>query len=90
MKRVLEVAGGGSAWLLSIEGENGVIEAERASPPGSTVELVVAGAPLRLKVRQCRRVEAEAEAEPEGKARFRVEGRWVNLSRAQREDLSGR
>ncbi len=88
MTRVLEVAGGGDAWLLSIHGENGVIETERASPPGSTVELVVAGAPLRLKVRQCRRVEAEAA--PEGKARFRVEGRWVNLSRAQREDLNGR
>jgi hypothetical protein len=88
MTRGLEVAGGGSAWLLSIEGENGALETERAWPPGSTVELVVAGAPLRLKVRQCRRFEDEAG--PEGKARFRVEGRWVNLSRAQREDLSAR
>ncbi len=88
MTRALELAGGGNAWLLSIDGENGAIETERASPPGSTVELVVTGAPLRLKVRQCRRVDAEAA--PEGKARFRVEGRWVNLSRAQREDLSRR
>jgi hypothetical protein len=84
MTRVLEVAGGGSARLLSIDGEQGAIETERASPPGSTVELVVAGAPLRLKVRQCRRVEGELE----GKSRFRVDGRWVNLSRAQREDLT--
>lgn len=88
MTRLLEVAGGGSARLLSIDGENGSIETERASPPGSTVELVVAGAPLRLKVRQCRRVEGGGE--PEGAARFRVEGRWVNLSRVQREDLSRR
>lgn len=88
MTRLLEVAGGGSARLLSIDGENGTIEAERASPPGSTVELVVAGAPLRLKVRQCRRVEGDAELE--GKSRFRVDGRWVNLSRAQREDLTSR
>jgi len=83
MTRVLEVAGGGSATLLSVEGENGTIELDRASPPGSTVELVVAGSPLRLKVRQCRRVELD------GKSRFRVEGRWVNLSRAQRERLAG-
>lgn len=88
MSRTLDLASGGNAWLSKIEGENGTIETERAWPPGSTVELVVAGAALRLKVRQCRRLEAEGE--PEGKARFRVEGRWVNLSRAQRESLEGR
>ena len=82
----LEVAGGGSARLLSFEGENGALELERASPPGSTVELLVAGAPLRLKVRQCRRVQ-DGSDDP-GKPRFRVDGRWVNLSRAQREHLS--
>ncbi len=59
---------------------------ERASPPGSTVELVVAGAPLRLKVRQCRR--AESQGELESNPRFRVDGRWINLSRAQREHLN--
>ena len=82
----LEILGGGSAKLLSSEGEQGAIEMERASPPGSTVELVVAGAPLRLKVRQCRRVEAEGPLE--SKPRFRLDGRWVNLSRAQREHLN--
>jgi hypothetical protein len=79
---MLEISGGGSAKLLSSEGEQGAIEMERSSPPGSTVELVVAGAPLRLKVRQCRRVEVEGE--PESKPRFRVDGRWINLSRDQR------
>jgi hypothetical protein len=82
----LEILGGGSAMLLSSEDEQGAIEMERASPPGSTVELVVAGAPLRLKVRQCRRVEGEGQLE--SKPRFRVDGRWINLSRAQRELLN--
>ena len=82
----LEILGGGSATLVSSEGEQGAIEMERASPPGSTVELVVAGAPLRLKVRQCRRVEGEGDLE--SKPRFRVDGRWINLSRDQRLHLN--
>jgi hypothetical protein len=44
-------------------------------------ELLVAGAPLRVKVRSCRKL---PDADP---VRYRVDGRWVSLPRTQREAL---
>ena len=71
---------GGRAVIVATGIEQATIETDVVSPPGSTLELDVGG-PLGLKVRSCRRL---PEVEP---ARYRIEGRWVSLSRAQREAL---
>ena len=72
---------GGMASLVKADQEHVTLDIPWASPPGSTVELVVAGAPLGVKVRNCRKV---AGAEP---TRYRIEGRWTTLPRTQREAL---
>jgi hypothetical protein len=82
MTRKLLLASGAEVELVSMAGENATIESEVAAPPGAPLELVVLGEPARLKVRRCQRV-AEASG-----VRFRIEGRWMNLSRVQRESLS--
>ena len=72
---------GGMARLVTATTEHVTLDIPFASPPGSTIELVVAAAPLGIKVRSCRRL-----PEPEA-ALFRVEGRWVTLPRTQRDAL---
>jgi hypothetical protein len=84
MSVALELVGGKSALLVAIEGEVATVDTDAASPPGATLELLVLGAPARLKVRRCRRL-PEAVDNP----RFRIEGRWLSLSRAQRAHLLG-
>ncbi len=75
----LVLEGGGTAQLEESDGDRVVLLATRSSPPGSTLSGRNGDdAPYLVKVRGCRRV---VEAEP---AQFRIEGRWVNLSRAQR------
>lgn len=69
--------------LVAYDAEHVTLELDFASPPGSTVDLVFEGAPLSVKVRACRRA---GDSTP---PRFVVEGRWVNLSRAQRHALLG-
>jgi hypothetical protein len=71
---------GSRASILESDGERVVLSAERAAPPGATLKLRVSAEAesYDVKVRSCRR---EGEAEPS----FRIEGRWVNLTRAQRE-----
>lgn len=72
---------GGTARLVAVDLERATVDVPNAAPPGSTLELVVAEAPLAIKVKSCRKLE-------EGDAfAYRVEGRWVNLPRAQREAL---
>jgi hypothetical protein len=77
----LELASGGEVELVALAGEGATLELEQPAPPGAPIELVVLGAPARLKVRRCQRVGNE------GTPRFRIEGRWISLSRAQRESL---
>jgi hypothetical protein len=81
--RILERKSGGHVTLVTWNGEHVTLECDFSSPPGSSVELVVAGAPLSVKVRGCRRLD------PRDPPRFGIEGRWVNLSRVQREALLG-
>lgn len=81
--RRLGLTGGAQATLVSFEGEHATIELTSAWPPGATVELVLLGAPARLKVRRCQRV---AERDSDG-VLFRIDGRWLSLSRAQRQAL---
>ena len=78
----LSLVDGAEVELVALAGEFATLESGVAAPPGAPLELVVLGAPARLKVRRCQRV-AEAET-----VRFRIEGRWMSLSRAQRESLS--
>jgi hypothetical protein len=81
MSQKLALLNGTEVELVAFAGENATLESDVAAPPGAPLELVVLGAPARLKVRRCQRV-VEAE-----KVRFRIEGRWMNLSRVQRESL---
>ncbi len=77
---VLALEGGEQAELVESDGERVVLIATRAYPPGATLSGVAAGleAPFLVKVRGSKRRED---------GRFRVEGRHVNLSRAQRQRL---
>lgn len=78
MTRELERASGGHVTLVRTDEVHVTISADVASPPGSSLEVLVEGAKVAIKVRGCRR---------EG-TRFLIDGRWVNLSRAQREAIS--
>jgi hypothetical protein len=77
----LVLARGGSALIEATDGDVVTLVAESPSPPGSTVELSRDQDTFRVKVRACRRLPAADDA---GRC-FRIEGRWVSLSRAQRE-----
>jgi len=81
--KVLELALGGTAAVLEVNGEHVVVRSSRSSPPGSPLEALLDGATLRIKVRSCRQVEADDA----GRA-YRIEGRLVSLTRAQRDALS--
>jgi hypothetical protein len=72
---------GGVATLVSADLEHVTLDVPFASPPGSTVELLVANAPLGVKVRSCRKL-PDSET-----VRYRIEGRWTTLPRAQRDAL---
>jgi hypothetical protein len=76
-----QLKGGGQAALEQTDGVNVVVVATRAFPPGSTLEGEWAPdtQPYLVKVRGSRKVAGG----------FRVEGRLINLERAQRERLLG-
>lgn len=80
---VLELARGGTCVLLELVGEHVVVLSSLSQPPGSTLEATFDGRSLRIKVRGCRRVEPDAQ----GRA-YRIEGRFVSLTRELREALS--
>ena len=92
MSREVPLVRGGVAHIESADAQHVVVDIGAPSPPGSTVELLVANAPLGVKVRSCRRLVADAGESGPGPAavepaRYRVEGRWISLSRVQREAL---
>jgi len=68
------------ARVEKLIGEQIVLRAIKARPPGSTLiaDLAGAQAPITVKVRACRREGDE----------FVIEGRLVNLSREQRLQLA--
>lgn len=75
----LVLDGGGTAHVEESDAERVVLLATRSSPPGSTLSGRSGDDPAyQVKVRGCRRID---DTEP---PQFRIEGRWVNLSRAQR------
>ena len=82
--KVLDLERGGTAVLLVLEGEHVTLLAPAAYPPGSTLVASYDGHPVSVKVRGSRKVEPDAE----GRC-FRVEGRFVSLTRALRFALTG-
>ena len=105
MNREVPLVRGGVGHIESADAQHVVVDIGMPSPPGSTVELLVANAPLGVKVRSCRRLpevgvsgQSPAPAQehvgvsgpgpaPAEPTRYRVEGRWISLSRVQREAL---
>lgn len=77
MSLSLTLEAGGEAAIVETDGDRVTLSSPRASPPGSTLEGTLDGETYRVKVRGCRQ---------EG-ARYRILGRFVNLSRSQRARL---
>lgn len=80
----LELVKGGSAVVLETDGDRVVVLSSLPSPPGSTLELMLEGERYLVKVRGCKKVEADAAGRS-----FSIDGRWVNLSRAARAKVTG-
>lgn len=82
----LRLKRGGEAFIVQHAGDFVTLLSTAPSPPGSTLEAThTRGAhsvEVRVKVRGCRR-----ESLPDGRAGFLVEGRFVSLSRSDRETL---
>jgi hypothetical protein len=78
--------GGGDAFIVEHSGDFVTLASSAPSPPGSTVEAVhtadARSVTVRVKVRGCRRHDL-----PDGRDGFRIEGRFVSLTRADREIL---
>jgi hypothetical protein len=81
--KVLSVVGGGTAEILETDGQRVVIGSSVPSPPGSTYAAVADDPerPLKVKVRGCQRA-------LEGERPFRIEGRFVDITREQRAALT--
>jgi hypothetical protein len=82
---------GGDAFILETSGDFVTLASSAPSPPGSTVEATHQPASsdgrsvtIRVKVRGCRKDDL-----PDGRAGFRIEGRFVSMTRADREILFG-
>jgi hypothetical protein len=78
--------GGGDAFIVEHSADFVTLASSEPSPPGSTVEAVHTAdartVTVRVKVRGCRR-----HPLPDGREGFRIEGRFVSLTRADREML---
>lgn len=73
---------GGTARLVSTDGDAVTVLSSVSAPPGTPLEGELEGSGYRIKVRACRRTEEDPELP------FRIEGRFQNLSRAQRERVT--
>lgn len=77
--------GGGDAFIVEHSGDFVTLASSAPSPPGSTVEAVFNGVrsvSVRVKVRGCRK-----DPLPDGRDGFRIDGRFVSLTRSDREIL---
>jgi hypothetical protein len=78
--------GAGDAFILEHTGDFVVLASSAPSPPGSTIEATHSGGArsvlVRVKVRGCRR-----DSLPDGREGFRIDGRFVSLTRGDREVL---
>ena len=80
--KILELMRGGTLSVLEVNGEHVAVLSSASSPPGSSLEVALDGGTLRIKVRSCQRVAADDAGRS-----YRIEGRFVSLTRAQRESL---
>lgn len=80
------VSGRGSGRIVTAHGARVVLECGSASPPGSSLSCAAEGlsSTLKIKVTSCRK-SGEGTA-----ATFRIEGRFVDLTREQRLELERR
>ena len=82
----LQLKRGGDAFIVEHDGDFVVLASTAPSPPGSTVEATHVGGArsvtVRVKVRGCRR-----DHLPDGREGFRIDGRFVSLTRGDREVL---
>jgi hypothetical protein len=78
----LTVASGGNAAIVENQGDHVTLRSSVPSPPGSTLALLHESLAIQVKVRGCKRL-------PEESLPFRIEGRFVSLTRAAREKLFG-
>ena len=76
------LARGGTARLVSTDGESVTVLSSVSAPPGTPLEGELEGTSYRIKVRACRRTDEDPDLP------FRIEGRFQNLSRAQRERVT--
>jgi hypothetical protein len=79
--------GGGDAFIVEHTADFVTLASTAPSPPGSTLEASFSGprsVTVRVKVRGCRRHDL-----PDGRDGFRIDGRFVSLTRAEREALFG-
>jgi hypothetical protein len=79
---------GGDAYIVENDGDAVTLASSDPSPPGSTVDASFASptctVSVRVKVRGCRR-----DPLPDGRPGFRIDGRFVSLTRGDREALFG-
>jgi hypothetical protein len=86
----MELKRGGNAYIVAHEpaGELVTVASTAPSPPGSTLEATHQAegrsVTVRVKVRGCRR-----DCLPDGRQGYRLEGRFVSLTRADRDALFG-
>jgi len=81
MTLLLQWANGGNATVVETDGTRVVVRSTRASAPGTPLVANVtlrSCTQVRIKVQDCRR-------EPDGE--FLIRGRWLDLSRAMREEI---
>jgi hypothetical protein len=72
---------GGQAEVVETDGQRVVVLSSRAAAPGQPLIAAVAlgsATQVRLKVQGCRR---------EADGQFRIHGRWLDLTRATREEI---
>jgi hypothetical protein len=84
MRPVLTLENGGRAEVVETDGTHVVLRSSHPAPPGSILAAVLPGTarPYRVKVRGSRRV---GDGDP---LEFRVEGRFVDVTREQRDALA--
>jgi hypothetical protein len=78
----LTVASGGDAAIVENDGDQVTLRSSVPSPPGSTLALLHESLAIQVKVRGCKRLTEESLP-------FRIEGRFVSLTRVAREKLFG-
>ena len=83
-KLLLNLEPEGSASIEQTDGAHVSLHASTAFPPGSTLRGMLQGRSFRyeVKVRGCKRTDVDP-IRP-----FRVEGRFINLSREQRVQIT--